>query len=113
MDAALGRTNLLTVKEIDKHFVRDSKDSGASVSLEFNIARCDNKTKLESDCASEAESVEYLTSNNFYMMTLQNFIEYEEVDPGVGPVVRIPRSVELKQFNLKQKRVNYYSFVEH
>ena len=46
-------------------------------------------------------------------MTLQNFIEYEEVDPGVGPVLRIPRSVELKTFNLEQKRVHYYSFVEH
>ena len=47
------------------------------------------------------------------MMTLQNFIDYENVDPGVGPVERMSRTIELRPFDLLVPKVHFYSFIEH
>lgn len=81
--------------------MRDAKDSTAVVMLFFDIARCDVTTQPENFCASDEESEQYFITYDFYMMTLQNFIDYDNVDPGVGPVERMSRTIQVRPFDTK------------
>lgn len=46
-------------------------------------------------------------------MFLQNFIDYDNVEPGVGPVKRMARTVESRPFDTKTPKIHFYSLIEH
>ena len=113
LDTETGVTNFLTVKDIDKHYLRDSTDSLSTINLDIDIKRCDRNNSSSIGCASEDESLQYFGEYGFHLMTLQNFIDYEDVDPGVGPIKRIAQTIELRPFALDFYRIYLYAFIEH
>ena len=50
------------------------------------------------------------------LKTLTNFVEYDDVDPGVGPIKRIATTLELmptEKLELGGFQENIFSFIEH
>jgi hypothetical protein len=101
----------LTIKDPEKHFLKDIKDSLSSVILEINVARCHSATS-NVECKSDEEALAYLEKFNIHLSTLINFIDYENVDPGVGPIKRTASTVELFGFDPQAKDVRFHSFIE-
>ena len=93
LDDDTGVTNFLTIKDIDKHYLRDSIDSLSTVNLDIEVKRCDRNNTSSIECASEEETLKYFGQNGFHLATLQNFIDYQDVDPGVGPIKRIAQTI--------------------
>ena len=87
-----GFTNFLTVKNPELVNIKDSIDSAANEILTIFFRRCVNETRSVL-CASDVEFEEYIGNHSVMLSSLINFIEYEEVEPGVGPVKRILRTI--------------------
>lgn len=55
----------------------------------------------------------YLKSHSFALFSLVNYVDYENVEPGVGPVERIVRAIESRKLEDSTRLIHFYSFVEH
>ena len=66
-------------------------------------------------CASEEEIGQKISKYNIMLTTLINFVEYEDVEPGVGPVKRISKSVlfEPLLYDKKVVTTDFFPFIEH
>ena len=85
-------TNILTLKDPHSFSIRDAFSSINSEYLAFLVQRCNNATSTVT-CADFGENEEnlgnYLAQYDFGLMTITNFIDYDEVDPFVGPMKQI------------------------
>ena len=89
-----GETNYLTIKDPEKVILRDNLNSLAIQSLELKFQKCQNETSSVI-CASEDEIEKKIQSLTLVLGSLTNFVAYDEVEPGVGPIKRIARTVEV------------------
>lgn len=46
-------------------------------------------------------------------MSLTNFIDYENIEPGIGPIRRINQIFEQRNLKKSQRQIAKFSFVEH
>jgi hypothetical protein len=56
--------------------------------------KCSNKTQSV-ECATESEIDQKIRKYTVMTVSLINFIEYEDVVPGVGPIKRIAKTFSL------------------
>ena len=106
---------MLTFKDPDQINLRDGHDSLEVNQLEIYLSKCRNETS-PIPCASEQEIDSKINEHSIFLRSLTNFIDYEEVEPGVGPVGRIPFTVELMhtdKLDLLYFQEHVFSFIEH
>ena len=110
-----GFTPLYTVKNPELVNLRDNYDSSAMESLRVKFKRCINETDSTTICASDSEIDAEIGRHNVLLTSLINFVEYEDVEPGIGPIKRISGSVFYGPLqtdsDVYTKRI--YSFKEH
>ena len=91
-------TNIKTLKDPHKYDIVDNTSSFTAQFLQFYLKKCDNETSAI-PCADfgqdEQELKKYLDSHVLSLMRLVNFVDYDEVEPGVGPVKRAFDFIEL------------------
>ena len=82
-------TDILTLKDPHSYSIRDAFDSFNSEYLVFQVHRCNNATSTVT-CADFGENEEnlgsYLAQYNMGLMSLTNYIDYDEVEPFAGPL---------------------------
>ena len=88
-----GFTQFLTIKDPELINLRDSLDSSAAESLRVILNRCRNDTQSSIVCASDQEIELKVGNTGLHITSLINFVEYEEVEPGIGPIKRIAKTV--------------------
>lgn len=100
-------TNILTLKDPHSYSIRDAISSFNSEYLAFQVHRCNNATSTVT-CADFGENEEnlgnYLAQYNMALITITNFINYDEVDPFVGPMKHIEEWTRAKPIELKKDR---------
>ena len=105
----------MTIKDPEQANLRDSHDSSGANQLEINFSKCRNETSSQ-PCASEEEIDSKIRGYTIMLKTLTNFVEYDDVDPGVGPIKRIATTLELmptEKLELGGFQENIFSFIEH
>ena len=112
-------TNILTLKDPHSYSIRDAFSSFNSEYLAFLVHRCNNATSTVT-CADFGENEEhlgnYLAQYNMGLMSITNFIDYDEVDPFVGPMKQIEEWQQVKPIELKKDKTFEYNtikLVEH
>ena len=111
-----GLTNFLTVKDTDQVNLIDKFDISSVNFLEVYFQKCQNETSL-SPCASFEQIDAYIGNHTIVMGTFTNFVEYDDVEPGVGPIKRIYSTFSTDfpgNGNLQSLiQLNRFSFIEH
>ena len=92
-------TRFLTIKDPQLVNLKDSVDSSAAENLYVELRQCINETQTII-CASEQEIKERISSRILMISSLTNFVEYDEVEPGVGPIKSISRTVAIDKLAL-------------
>ena len=82
--------------------------------LRIDLRRCINETQ-SIPCASNREIEDKIGKMNLQISSLINFVEYEEVEPGVGPIKRISKTIKIDKLNqdFAIAKAAVYSFIEH
>ena len=83
-----GLTNFLTVEDPDLVNLIDKYDISSVNFLEIYFQKCQNETSL-SPCASLEQIDQKIVDYTILLGSLTNFIQYDEMEPGVGPIKRI------------------------
>ena len=117
-----GSTNIYTLKDKEEYNLIDNSASSTAQFLNFAIKRCDNATTISSmECADFGKNdellIEYLAQHTFAVLTSNNYVDYNEVDPFEGPIKHASNfvdNIELQQ-HLDQGRTKLrrFSFIEH
>ena len=64
-------------------------------------------------CASKDEIDGFITNHQLQFWTIKSFVDYSQVDPGVGPVVQISKVVGTFDFSPSKLNTKNFEFVEH
>ena len=104
----------MTVKNPELVNIKDNIGSLAYELLFVSFRRCVNETQSVV-CASDVDFKEHIGKYNVMLMSMINFIEYEEVEPGVGPVKRTLRTISYEPLSqdLSLSIYKMSSFIEH
>ena len=78
-----GVTNFLTIKDPSSYGLSGNLYVGKSLAVD--LVRCQpNVSPLP--CAEESEIEEYMQKHTLWFSNIRSFIDYENVEPGIGPV---------------------------
>ena len=104
----------MTLKNPELVNIRDSIDSSSVEGLRIYFRRCINETQSVV-CASDEDIDQHIGKYYIMLSTLINFVEYEDVEPGVGPIKRVSTTALYE--SLKQDMTilvtRMFSFIEH
>ena len=80
----------------------------------MDFVRCSNQTSTVT-CASPDEITSYLAAHRLGLVTVLNYIDYDEVDPGKGPLKSAFQWIELLELKFEEKAfgTKRISFQEH
>ena len=89
---------MYTAKNLDDFTLVDNPESPATGRLiSFAIKQCNNATSA-TPCADFGPGDEhlqaYLKKHKLVSYSMLSFVDYENVEPGVGPLVQIPKAQE-------------------
>ena len=84
-----GSTSLFTIKDAKQYNLVDNVSSYTAKFLSFYLKKCDNETSAV-QCADFGDNdellIDYLANFQFVLQEATNFIDYENIEPHVGPL---------------------------
>ena len=78
-------TNFITLKNPQNFNLKNRALSKDNQILALTLQRC-NQTNSEIDCANDEELRDYVNKNILQFMIDRTFVDYEKVEPRVGPI---------------------------
>ena len=80
--------------------------------LTMTLQRC-NQTNSEIDCANDEELRDYVNKHKLNFMIDRTFVDYENVEPGVGPIGHATEVIETFYLSYENPVVVGFEAIEH
>ena len=101
--SADGIAKVYLIKDPEQHVLVDNAASFSSEILDVNFIRCRNQTSSVT-CASPDEISSYLALHRLGLVTVYNYIDYDEVDPYSGPLKSVYQWLELRELKFEEQK---------
>ena len=107
-----GVTDFLTIKDLSSYGLAGGVYTGKSLAVD--LVRCQPNISPVT-CSEEGEIENYMQKHILWFANIRSFIDYENVEPGIGPVKQFMKDIKLFQLSkaLIERKWYAYNFVEH
>lgn len=80
-------SNFTTVEDTSQIVFKNNAQANINARfLRFSLEECNNVTSMV-PCAGKDEIDEYMKNHKMELWSIKSFVDYSQVDPGVGPIM--------------------------